>query len=1028
MIEESQTFLQLLELEKVLENESRVFPNKLSEYTTKKRVSSPSFVSSLTSFGIECTQKFIEGASDLQEKIGMIANAKEFIKNNYISLIILIVSIFLTSCSSLLFFVFSNLKTIISTFTLILKTVTGFDFGTAIKAIIYDQLVTIIIRKMTQECCINSPNSTSSYDMKKLVSSLRNISRHTGKVNSGSVDTTCRAIFALTKPFSTVMSTMKSSYTYIYTTFISIFTKLMIYFSIKKVTNETIIDPNSGESQSIDVNETISQTVPLELTDTQQFYPEIHVRRQLYIKSCSGNDDLFSKKIVKNAVYTLAALYILIVFVPGMSKVLSVAKFISKTFVVSNLVSLLQNKKILAYIAGLQVFVALYLCCIYKRQPTVVNTKLITRKFVKNRILRCSTSSSKTGLMESMAPLINLKSLLLTKSMVYATKLFSGVQKVREEFNKGNILVYIGSYIQIIVKLILKACDGKTIAIVFDLIKKLVTVKPENMASVQTMLTKKATELIQQVLSYFSGSKVQPPDDESGDTKKNCRESLMYKNSILGCALFSYYETYKKNSLPPEEVTFDKNRQLSFESAKLTLEEVRKSFTLYDDDTKTKVTDTVGPDELLLYTEVEDELLKYSQEVVDIDNFCSYLQLTILTQDKLEEGLRMKVKSLDDFIDTVLKKQSFEFFGEIKIDNSFLGQENRPRETFYVLGEKLQSSLEKASQTGNVLVGQMYKLLYDEDVSASSSDEGNNYGTLLRRRLWSCEAYENVVSKIINIFKTTDDTHFENDKGVTKSYTLEKVHKVTFATDEMYYVELKYYYKLTDSSVTFSCDFSKIFLSSTNVVAEIVISGITPILKVSLYTKKPSGYAIFSSSSEPQIITDSNDIAFVIDNYQKSGFTLNELSFSKLKKEFKDHLQNSFFITVDNIKNPPTPPTPSTPESSTEIEPSWLLYFDSSKVVNYFVLDTDTRFGIYHNESFFSGTTSRLFFLSEDICKKFIDNLENEERVGSTNYHKFQELMGSVNVFPNHSGSGRQSRKRIYSSKSQITKKRSKFV
>ena len=189
-------FLKLLELEKNLENNSNQTSEKLKEYTFKK--SKPVSSSFLASLGTSVHDKAVW----LKDKIGLIANAREFIKNNYISLVILMVTIFLTSCSSLIFFVFSNLKSIISTFTQILQTILNYtlDFGTSIKNIIYDRLVSIIIQRLTHECCIRSSSATNK-GTNNIEKDLRNISRHNEKANNGNLDTTCKAIFALSKPF-----------------------------------------------------------------------------------------------------------------------------------------------------------------------------------------------------------------------------------------------------------------------------------------------------------------------------------------------------------------------------------------------------------------------------------------------------------------------------------------------------------------------------------------------------------------------------------------------------------------------------------------------------------------------------------------------------------------------------------------------------------------------------------------------------------------------------------------------------------
>ena len=136
---------------------------------------------------------------------------------------------------------------------------------------------------------------------KNIEKDLRNISRHNKKINNGNLDITCKAIFALSKPFSTIMTTVKSSYEYIYTSLIEIFTKLMTYFSKKSV---TVVEPEK-ENVSIEIENSETSFPPTHLHGKQQFYPEINVRRQLYIQSCTGSSALITRKFMIQAVYTI---------------------------------------------------------------------------------------------------------------------------------------------------------------------------------------------------------------------------------------------------------------------------------------------------------------------------------------------------------------------------------------------------------------------------------------------------------------------------------------------------------------------------------------------------------------------------------------------------------------------------------------------------------------------------------------------------------------------------------------------------
>ena len=70
-------FLKLLELEKNLENNLNQTSEKLKEYTFKK--SKPVSSSFLASLGTSVLDKAVW----LKDNIGLIANAREFIKNNY---------------------------------------------------------------------------------------------------------------------------------------------------------------------------------------------------------------------------------------------------------------------------------------------------------------------------------------------------------------------------------------------------------------------------------------------------------------------------------------------------------------------------------------------------------------------------------------------------------------------------------------------------------------------------------------------------------------------------------------------------------------------------------------------------------------------------------------------------------------------------------------------------------------------------------------------------------------------------------
>jgi hypothetical protein len=979
-------FQKLVEIEKELQHVSSQTSEKLNEYTTAKKNTSIPFSSILASFGTTLQNK----VSILQEKFGMIANAKEFIKNNYTSLIILVVTIFLASCSSLIFFVFSNLKNIINTFTQILKYTFNYtlDFGTSVKIIIYDKLVSIIIQRLTQECCINSSSSSSNADQEvtNMVKVLRRISRHSEKVNTGNVDTTCKAIFALTKPFSTIMTTVKSSYEYIYTSFIDILMKLMSYLSKKNVTT---VDPNDIETFK---NGSLpSETSPpQELKNKQQFYPEIHIRRQLYLQSCQENNGRLRGKFIKKATYTLAALFILVMFVPGISKILMVAKFLSKTFLISNLISLLQNGKVLAYIAGLQVFVALYLCCIYKRQPTIANTKLITQKLVRNKILRCSPTSSGKGFMESMAPLINFKNVLLRKSLVYASNIYTGRKNMQNE-DYGNILLYLKTKFHSVVKEIQKVCSEENIVYIFTLIHQLsVATDPY---SILRVLTKK----IEKLIFYFSGT-----SSVDKDPSTTCKEKIEYKRSILGCVLFSYFETYKHLSETEKHPSMEKNRKLGLDAIKNTLEEIKESFTLYDETDATKVTDTISEKEIQLCDEVEKEVTTFFSEErkEDLDRFCNHLQLDVLLHDKLDEALRSKKKSLENFVEIVLQKYSVELFQETSAIQE-------PSDRFYELGETILSSWGESAESSskNVLVKEMNQLLYEERVQEENATE------LFTRRLMSCEAYEKVVFAVVDIFKHADDSKFSNN-DVLKKFTVENTKKVLFAKGR-FYVELKYYYISTSASVTYSCDFSKVYHTNDATQSlEKVIVDTTP-FQLTLHTKQPSNSLVSSilkattatttTTYEPQVVPEKH-IVFTLAKYQQQEISLALLSFETLQEEFRAYLKNPFVITLKNIRDPPTPQQYNT---------SWLTSFDSSKLANYFLLDPVTRFGIYHNEAFFSGSTSKLFYFDEKTFEHFRENSldRSESVVGANNYHNFQDIIQEVDEFQVSGGSARRRRK-----------------
>jgi ABC-type multidrug transport system fused ATPase/permease subunit len=1027
MPSDSQTkFQELLEIEKGLETESKLITTFTKEYTS----SSPQEWSSLLkSMGNIVYEKVVQ----VKDKFKEIAEAPSFIQKNYISIIVLVVTLFLVNYSFMIFFVFINLKIIISTFLSLIRFLFNyaFDFGTTIEFVIYDQLVSIIIKRMTHDCCINSTQDSRKEDGSNIVSKLKSLSMHMRK-NNGSVDTMCSAIFALTKPFSSIMTTVQNKYDTIYVSLLSILYRVVSYFTSNK---QEVIDmskfENSNESNGIVADETQEKInmkelesssefqgtlPPVILRDRQQFYPEIRIRRQLYVQNCVSNSKMFTAKFFEQTILIIAALSV-IVLVPGVSYVIGTATFLSKMFFISNLLSLLQNGKVLAYIGALQVFVALYLCCLYKKQPTVANTKLITRKFVKNKILRCSASTSKQkGLVERLMPLLHLKSTVFRNVVKYLPRvsktLSDGHKNVTKVLKEGNIFQNIIHMFKFILNVIKKACNKKSIMNIYFLLKELTSSNAGKVSAIVGILTRQVVELIQDIVIYliseFPRSRRQSAQQEE---EGRCKETEEYKNSILGCVLFSYYERYKKSFMDESS-----SEAVDFSTyLKSTLDEIQQSFYLYDEsDSELKVDTTIAREETLLYDEVEKEISLAKGEV--IDQFCVYLQLTYLTYDKLDETLRLKMKSLEYFLDNVLSKKSVELFKqEIHIQSP-------TEDAFFEKAENLLSRWDDMeNMSKNTFVRKMQQLLYNENVSLEGKGQGKGEGEgefeetsvvssvrLIRQRIWSCEAFKNVVYSIVDIFKETNEKKFSDPSPVV----LMNTHPVKFLNGQ-YYVNLKFYYDNGTFSVVFSCDFSKVFHSKTNEVAtDIVIVETNPIQNLKLLTKQQSLISTFFRPKEINVVSDNNDILLTVQTYKGEGidFTkFGELSSESLPNQFIDFGDKSFKISLATIANPPSYGT-----SSDKV----MLFFDESKLVNFFFVDRSTRYGLYHNDSLFGGTVSYLFHLNEKQFSKFsedLDKIVDKSGSGTDIYRLFQGVIATVPDFKKNSSSGgrcHQSKKR----------------
>jgi hypothetical protein len=533
------------------------------------------------------------------------------------------------------------------------------------------------------------------------------------------------------------------------------------------------------------------------------------------------------------------------------------------------------------------------------------------------------------------------------------------------------------SLFKYIVNTMMKVCDQKNISDVFTLLHQLVNSEQLKEVSITRTLTEKIQALIEQILSFFSGNgNKREPDTDKGV----CKESSEYEDSILGCALFSYYETYKMKMVENSFLEKDA-RDFSFEAVKTTLEEIKESFTVYDAKDSEKVTDRITSNELLLYNEIGKKVSKVEEQT--IDQFCNYLQLTVLLHDKLDEALRLKMKSLQDFVEIVLQKYSVDLFNESY--SNVQGLEGTDNATFYQLGGSILSLWEQLDTKENLLVENMNRLLYNEK-ERLLEEERKELVRPFRERLLSCEAYEKVVCSMVEIFKLAKSINNDGPQGVL----VEKTKNVLFSNNKLY-VKLKYHYDSTSKSVTFSCDFSKVYTEDTqdDKLSNTVITILAPI-KITLHTEARGISSIFSKTI-PVLVQDEKDIAFVIANYQQKGinYTLFSSSISKLQGEFKEYLQESFFVSLKNIENPPLPQN---------YNDSLMTFFDESNNVNYFVIDPVTRFGLYYNKVFYSFLgTSYVFYLSKETFEKFVKTLNKEENLLSTdNYHKFQALLADI--------------------------------